>query len=73
MKPDPRIPNSHSRQPPADRRIQETSGGGSFKGFLLDSIREVNSMQQDADQAVEKLVSGEGRQPGRGSHRRAEG
>ena len=30
----------------------------SFKSFLLESIREVNSMQQDADQAVEKLVTG---------------
>jgi flagellar hook-basal body complex protein FliE len=38
---------------------QPAGGGGSFKGFLLDSIHEVNSMQQDADQAVEKLVSGE--------------
>ena len=31
---------------------------GSFKDFLLDSIHEVNSMQQDADQAVEKLATG---------------
>ena len=30
----------------------------SFKSFLLDSIQEVNSMQQDADQAMEKLVTG---------------
>ena len=52
-----RIPTPVS--PPQTGGIQETSGGGSFKGFLLDSIREVNSMQQDADQAVEKLVSGE--------------
>lgn len=36
-----------------------SSGEGSFKDFLLDSIRQVNSMQQDADRAVEKLVSGE--------------
>jgi len=32
---------------------------GSFKDFLLNSIREVNSMQQAADQAVEKLASGQ--------------
>jgi len=32
--------------------------GGSFKEFLVDSIREVNSMQQSADQAVEQLVTG---------------
>ena len=29
-----------------------------FKSFLLESIQEVNSMQQAADQAVEKLVTG---------------
>ena len=34
-------------------------GAGSFKDFLLSSIQEVNSMQQAADQAVEKLVSGD--------------
>ncbi len=39
--------------------IQPSSGDGSFKSFLLDSIREVNTMQQDADQAVEKLAAGE--------------
>jgi len=32
---------------------------GSFKDFLVNSIREVNSMQQAADQAVEKLASGQ--------------
>ena len=32
---------------------------GSFKDFLVNSIQEVNSMQQAADQAVEKLASGE--------------
>ena len=30
----------------------------SFKNFLLDSIRDVNSMQQQADQAVETLLTG---------------
>ena len=30
----------------------------SFKSFLLDSIHQVNSMQQEADQAVEKLMTG---------------
>ena len=33
-------------------------GNSSFKDFLVDSIREVNSMQQDADQAVEQLATG---------------
>ena len=30
----------------------------SFKNMLLDSIREVNTMQQDADKAVETLATG---------------
>jgi flagellar hook-basal body complex protein FliE len=29
-----------------------------FKNFLLDSIQQVNQMQQEADQAVEKLSTG---------------
>ena len=32
--------------------------GKSFKDVLLDSIREVNSMQQSADRAVEQLTTG---------------
>ncbi len=32
--------------------------GGSFKEVLLKSIRDVNSMQQQADMAVETLVTG---------------
>jgi flagellar hook-basal body complex protein FliE len=30
----------------------------SFKDYLLDSIQQVNSMQKDADSAVEKLMTG---------------
>jgi flagellar hook-basal body complex protein FliE len=39
---------------------QAEAGGGtaSFKDFLLDSIQQVNQMQQEADQAVEKLAAG---------------
>jgi flagellar hook-basal body complex protein FliE len=33
--------------------------GSSFKEFLLDSLNQVNSMQQDADHAVEQLATGE--------------
>lgn len=32
---------------------------GTFKNMLLESIHKVNSMQQDADRAVESLVTGE--------------
>lgn len=34
-------------------------GTSSFKDALLSSIEEVNSMQQQADQAVERLATGE--------------
>ncbi len=34
------------------------SGGKSFNDFLLDSIQQVNAMQQDADRAVESLFTG---------------
>jgi flagellar hook-basal body complex protein FliE len=35
-----------------------SQGASSFKDYLLDSIRQVNDMQQQADSAVEKLVTG---------------
>jgi flagellar hook-basal body complex protein FliE len=34
------------------------SGEASFKNLLLDSIKQVNTMQQDADHAVENLFTG---------------
>ncbi len=33
--------------------------GGDFKNMLVDSIKQVNTMQQDADRAVEGLFTGE--------------
>jgi flagellar hook-basal body complex protein FliE len=51
--PIPISPGQLSLQP-----AQQLQGGSSFKNFLLDSIRQVNSMQQDADQAVEQLMAG---------------
>jgi len=35
-----------------------TEGGPSFKDFLVKSIQEVNSAQQEANQAVETLMTG---------------
>lgn len=35
-----------------------TGDAVSFKDYLLDSIHDVNSMQQQADQAVETLMTG---------------
>jgi flagellar hook-basal body complex protein FliE len=37
--------------------VEQTSSG-SFKDFLLESIGQVNSMQQDANHAVEQLATG---------------
>ena len=48
-------------RPPAVQYIDGLRVQGntaSFKDYLLESIQEVNSMQQAADQAVEKLVTG---------------
>jgi len=36
----------------------EQTGGASFKDVLVDSIQQVNSMQLQADQAVETMFSG---------------
>jgi len=36
----------------------QQASGASFKNFLTESIREVNSMQQQADLAVEQLAGG---------------
>ncbi|HUT91632.1 MAG TPA: flagellar hook-basal body complex protein FliE [Thermoguttaceae bacterium] len=40
-------------------RTETAQPGASFKDFLLESIREVNSMQQAADRAVEALSTGQ--------------
>src|SRR5215510_23541 len=38
--------------------VGEGNGGASFKDVLVDSIQQVNSMQLQADQAVETMFSG---------------
>jgi len=40
-------------------RPGQASQSGEFKDLLLRSINEVNSMQQEADRAVERLITGE--------------
>ena len=40
-------------------RTEAAQPGASFKDFLIESIQEVNSMQQAADRAVEALSTGE--------------
>jgi flagellar hook-basal body complex protein FliE len=44
-------------QPPGIGNLQQGEGP-SFKDYLLDSIKQVNTMQQDADKAVETLFTG---------------
>jgi flagellar hook-basal body complex protein FliE len=35
-----------------------SAGAGSFKSVLMDSLKQVNSMQQEANRAVENLMTG---------------
>ncbi len=44
--------------PPTAPKIGDQAGGTSFKDVLVDSIQQVNSMQLQADQAVETMFSG---------------
>jgi flagellar hook-basal body complex protein FliE len=44
--------------PQAPGTKAQTTGAGSFKEMLLGSIQDVNQMQQQADQAVESLMTG---------------
>jgi flagellar hook-basal body complex protein FliE len=47
--------------PPALPKMDALAGPdqASFKSLLLDSIQQVNSMQQQADTAVQQLMTGE--------------
>jgi len=51
------IPISPPGMPPL-KTDQMSEQGDSFSKYLVDSIQEVNAMQQQADQAVEQLVTG---------------
>ncbi len=55
-------PNMASASPLAGsvlKGFETPTGGAEFKNFLLSSIQEVNSMQGDADRAVQALATGE--------------
>jgi flagellar hook-basal body complex protein FliE len=45
-------------QPAAPAAPNAAAEGASFKNVLLDSIQQVNTMQQDANRAVEHLATG---------------
>lgn len=48
-----------SAMPPSLSGASQTEAVQStFKDYLLDSIQQVNSMQQEADTAVEKMMTG---------------
>jgi len=44
--------------PAAVPKLADQADSGSFKEMLVDSIKQVNSMQHEADQAVEALFTG---------------
>jgi flagellar hook-basal body complex protein FliE len=50
--------------PQAPAGADGAAGMSSFKDFLLDSLNEVNSMQLDANKAVEALATGQDVNPG---------
>lgn len=43
---------------PSAKLGQPATDAASFKDYLLNSIRDVNTMQQQADQAVETMITG---------------
>ncbi len=52
------IPLTSPALAPAASGANQPASGDSFKSMLLDSIKQVNGMQQDADKAVENLFTG---------------
>lgn len=50
--------------PPTTTSAGSAADGASFKEFLLNSLDEVNSMQVDANKAVEAMATGQDISPG---------
>ncbi len=46
-------------QPPGAKAAAAPGSGASFKDMLMNSLNEVNSMQQQANRAVEQMATGE--------------
>jgi len=44
---------------PSQPAVGRAAGGASFKDVLIDSIKQVNDMQLQADQAMNRLATGE--------------
>ncbi len=51
-------PTTQILSPQSPTARAKDDDAASFKGFLLNSIQEVNSMQQQANRAVETLMTG---------------
>ena len=51
-------PTTQLTSPQSPTARAKDGDAASFKGFLLNSIQDVNSMQQQADRAVETLMTG---------------
>lgn len=49
---------THNALPSRPGVAKDSGDAGSFKDMLLKSIQDVNTMQQDANQAVETLMTG---------------
>jgi len=45
--------------PAGSQRVDGSAKGGDFKSVLLDSLGEVNRLQTEADQGVQRLITGE--------------
>jgi len=58
MNPIQSLPTSSIAPGQSPGMAQAPKDASSFKNFLVDSIQEVNSVQQDADAAVEQLFTG---------------
>lgn len=48
-----------SSSPTSPARVAQSTGDLSFKDLLIGSIEQVNTMQHDADMAVEAMFTGE--------------
>jgi flagellar hook-basal body complex protein FliE len=59
MNPIQNVPAPLSIPIPSPAAPQANPAGPSFKDLLTQSIQQVNTMQHDADRAVEAIVSGE--------------
>lgn len=45
---------------PPEGKVKESGGGKGFGEFLAESLQKVDTLQKDADAAVEQMAQGEG-------------